>query len=66
MRTCIRRENKDKYKPDTNDHLKAIREKTEKQRKEEKPLEIYIHQKKSLPLTPFFILNSIFAPSNNY
>ncbi|BAD49866.1 hypothetical protein M107_3174 [Bacteroides fragilis str. 3725 D9(v)] len=50
MRTCIRRENKDKYKPDTNDHLKAIREKTEKQRKEEKPLEIYIHQKK-IPAT---------------
>ena len=32
MRTCIRRENKDKYKPDINDLLKVIREKTKKQR----------------------------------
>ena len=31
-RKGIRRENKDKYKPDINDHLKVIREKTKKQR----------------------------------
>jgi hypothetical protein len=67
MRTCIRRENKDKYKPDINDHLKAIREKTKKTeiRKRNHWKYIFI-KKKSLPLTPFFILNSIFAPSNNY